>query len=426
MKRITIITMIMLVLLINVVSAADEYYIDAKSILLSTVIPLKDSDDQATGEYRAIFDLNYAQELLDINTFGSGNNSWWQYDYRIWMSVAPQLPEDGVYWEIQAGAPCDYNPYNECPEFHMQDTLDEEWIDDNNVNFITLPYVLANCEFDCNYEGDPNTCISDDGGTDGYDEFVLDYHQYYQWNCIEGETPYKCENYAISDVLDTWPYQDPNLEPQPSPDYLEDSGTTDMWIKLDTQLREDMVFTCPGEIDPSKVRWSCTLRPDWRSRRNSITDAPYNPTINPDGWVFDDIFPYFTPIGNTNQDVEWSQCFAVNDTDVSYDAYNVTVEQAMSSAGIPYMGGEVITLTEFDKLVISKQRLINNKKQDLMNKNSFQVQLLRFTDIIANVFIFIWYIITAAILVSLFFIQMPKFFATLLEIFKEFMKIRKY
>lgn len=425
MKKI-ILVIIILILMINNVIAARNYYINAKSVVLSTVIPLKDNNNTATGEYRAIFDLNYAQELADIEQFGQEGSEWWVYNYTIWMSVAPRLPENGVYWEIQPSTPCDYNPYNECPNFNLQQTLDEEWIDENNVNFITIPYVLARCEFDCNYEGDPNTCISDDGGTQGYDEFIMDYHQYYKWNCIEGETPYKCENYAISDVLDTWPYQEPDLKPVGSKDYIDNDGTIEMWIKLDTQIREDSVFKCPIGTTPDKVRWSCTLRPDWRSRRNSITDAPYNPEINPNGWVFEDIYPFFTPIGETEKDVEWSQCFKVNNTDVSYDAYNVTVEQAMSSVGVPYIGGNMITLTEFDKIVINKQRLINNKKQDLINKNTFQIQMIKFVDIVANIFMLIWYIITAALLVGLFFIQIPKFFITVIDIFKEFMKIKKY
>ena len=423
MKKI-LITIIMLIMMVNIVSAKD-YYIDAKSVLLSTVIPLKENGT-ATDNYRAIFDLNYAQKLNDIGIFGGENNTWWKYDYRIWMSVAPRLPQGAVYWEIQPSTPCSYNPYATCPDFNMEQALDTDYIDENNVNFIALPYVLSSCTFDCNYEGDPSICEEDDGGVEGYDEFIIDYHKYYKWNCIEGETPYKCENYAISDVLDTWPYESEELKPIGSEDYVKDGGTTEMLIKLDTQIREDKVFQCPTGTNPEKIRWSCTLRPDFRSRRTSITDAPYDSDINPTGWTFDDVFKSFTPVGETNQDIKWSQCFKVNESDVSYDAYNVTIEQAMSSTGIQYTGGQKLTLTELDKVVLSKQKLINNKKQDLINKNTAQIQIIGFADIIANVFILIWYIITASLLIGMFFVQIPKFFSKLIDVFKEFTRIKKY
>jgi len=424
MKR--IITIIMMMLLITTFASATFSYIDGKSIMLISVKPLKEETSTASNNYRAIFDLNYVNAYDLPNIYGDPNITWFIYPYRVWFSSSGlQHPGDYVYWEIQPSTPCDYNPYNTCPEFNLNQTLDPSYIQQNNLNFISLPYVLASCTFDCNYTGNPATCNDDHTGTQGVDKFTIDYNGYYKWNCVQGETPYKCEGYTISDVFGLNP-------PAPFERFAATksnnyAGDVPNFMKLDTQIREDRVFTCPK--NSGKVRWSCTIRPDWRSRRQNITDAPYDAKLNPDGWTFNNIFSSLKPsivTYLTDKDYELDRCFKINNSNASFEGYNVTIEQALSSAGIKYTGGEVITLSDFDKIVIGKQRLINQKKQDLMNKNSFQLQILNFVDVVSNMFILIWYIVVAALLSGLMFRQIPDFFTRVINIFKEFTRLKKY
>jgi hypothetical protein len=374
----------------------------AGSIYLQDVTINRDSYSQGYGTVIFNMDLNYIGGAKDLSQLGTAN--YWIYYFNNWYSSKYiSLDDDGIYYEIQ--------PVDDSIQFE-------------STNFLGLPFYIQYCSIDCDYSGNANDCSDT---TDRSVSRIFDYRDVYagqnadiinlHGNDITGDT--------YSELIDT-------------PNYLYTPG----------KVRVNLVHQCDWGANANKmVKVQCVIAPNPTYRHTSALD---------DDWTYDDIIPdKFPTIGS---DVAYRDCMSVsvNMSANTFNPYNWSVSEEQDFLGINHgttcipiynsagvkvgencyeWSGHIPNVVtdinanlsyQFQNLGLIKQAKSNNELINMEYKFRFQNKWITIVDTITSIILLIYYVLILGVITGLVFVKIPAVFKTVVNTFKEFMKIRRY
>jgi hypothetical protein len=358
-------------------------------------------EDQNFANYSLVIynlDLNYLQGTASISDLGVEGTDYFIYYINNWYSSPYiNLGGDYVYYEIQ-------------PE-------DDE-IQFESTNFLGLPFYIQSCTIDCDYTGNINSCESD-----GNEDAFFDYSNVK----ITG-------NQDIVNLNGNEYTNDTFSELEATPKYLQTPG----------KVRTSIQHTCKRSDDSVKnVRISCNLAPNPMYRHSSATD---------DSWKYSDIIPDKFPDSLSNKN-GFTDCSSVrvNMSANTFNPYNWTVVEMQDTVGhgtmckdIVNADGDVVgqNCVNTDNKVIDvinenlnkvytgqnfvKQIQSNNELKELESRYAFQYKILGFVDSVASIILLLYYIVILSVISGILLVKVPGTFRTIINVFKEFGKLRRY
>ena len=357
-------------------------------------------------------DLNYINGAVPPTELGTRGVDWHVYYFNNWYSSKYIDLSDGAYFEI---TPLDPDAYviceskDEYADYYGISVLCSEhsseaecvsddrceWNVRNNfqsVNFLGLPFYLHKCYVDCDYHGSESDSCFPDGDYDVvYDFSKSDYKDIINLN----------GNAWLNDTYS-------ELATGATPGYLLTQG----------KVRADIKHYCSWPKDGSvkNAQIICELAPNLYYRHISAEDK---------SWTYEDIVPTaFSGYDFNKANIQVCTGVTVNMSVSQYSPWGVNFSEGLGTDELWEKVDEGVK-NFYGSPGLVKQYRSNSEVTDLSNRLGWQMNVINVVDVVASMALLIYYVVVLSAVIGILLVKFPNVLRKILNVFKEFTKVRR-